>query len=344
MLRITPQSHTDGAAALALRQKDRDMPDIEIEDNIVGSIVDSGNIEDNNVEVGNTDVDVEDNNVDSVVGNDDNNVGNVVGNEDNGNTDSYNETDVDIEDSGNETDIDVEDSGNEDSYNETETEIDTDIDVEDVGNTDSYNETDVDVDITDSFNETTLNDDSVTVGVRQYNTGIGGDLNLGGMMGGGAAAAAAAAGSLHLELDNRATVVDQSVSQNVAAGDDVSQFFGQEAVVNSGDNGAAAGDDATVDNSTVNTTVGDVNIGNEWITTTISDSFQDNSTNEWNEFEVEIDDSFNDYSEETDVDVQVEDSFNDYEVTNVENEVEWENSGNFFSPGGDVAGDDLVDF
>src|SRR6478735_10020386 len=64
-------------------------------------------------------------------------------------------------------------------------------------------------------------------------------------------------------IDNRATIVDQSVNQNIWADGDVNQIFDQEAIVNSGDNGAAAGDDAEVDNSNDTTTVGDVSIGNE---------------------------------------------------------------------------------
>ncbi|MBW9111994.1 hypothetical protein JNB63_05295 [Microbacterium trichothecenolyticum] len=315
------------------------------------------NIEDvlSNNEVGNTDVEVEDNNVNSAVDNDDNNINSAVGNE-------IGNTDVDVEDSGNgnfsgnlsgntdnsdnsdnsvETDLEVEieDSFNDNSDNSNDDNSETEDSYNDNSETeDSYN------DYTDSFNETTLNDDSVTVGVRQYNTGVGGDLNLAlGGAGGAAAAAAAASGALNLDIDNRAQVVDQSVSQSFGfVNGDVDQEFEQEAVANSGDWGAAAGDDADVDNSQTTISVGDVSIGNTWIDTHIQDSFQDNSTNEWNEFEVEIDDSFNDQS--TDVDVDIEDSFTSEVDNSVENELEWENSGNFFSPGGDVAGDDIVDF
>lgn len=95
-------------------------------------------------------------------------------------------------------------------------------------------------------------------------------------------------------IDNRATIVDQSVNQNIWAHGDVNQIFDQEAVVNSGDNGAAAGDDAEVDNSQTDATIGDVSIGNEDTTTTITDSFDDESTNTDVEVDVEVDDSFND--------------------------------------------------
>ncbi|MBW9111997.1 IniB N-terminal domain-containing protein [Microbacterium ureisolvens] len=94
-------------------------------------------------------------------------------------------------------------------------------------------------------------------------------------------------------IDNRATIVDQSVNQNIWADGDVTQIFDQEAVVNSGDNGAAAGDDAEVDNSEDTTTVGDVSIGNEDTTTNIDGSFNDNSTNTDTEVDAEADESFN---------------------------------------------------
>lgn len=98
-------------------------------------------------------------------------------------------------------------------------------------------------------------------------------------------------------IDNRATIVDQSVNQNIWADGDVNQIFDQEAVVNSGDNGAAAGDDAEVDNSEDTTTVGDVAIGNEDTTTNIDGSFNDDSTNTETEVEADVDDSFNDSPE-----------------------------------------------
>ncbi len=94
-------------------------------------------------------------------------------------------------------------------------------------------------------------------------------------------------------IDNRATIVDQSVNQNIWANGDVNQIFDQEAIVNSGDNGAAAGDDAEVDNSNDTTTVGDVSIGNEDTTTNIDGSFNDNSTNTDTAVDAEADDSFN---------------------------------------------------
>lgn len=73
-------------------------------------------------------------------------------------------------------------------------------------------------------------------------------------------------------VDNRATIVDQSVNQNIWAKGDVTQIFDQDAVVASGDGAAAAGHDATVDSSDTTVTVGDVSVGNTDTTTTITDS------------------------------------------------------------------------
>lgn len=63
-------------------------------------------------------------------------------------------------------------------------------------------------------------------------------------------------------IDNRATVIDQSTNQNIWANGDVTQIFDQEAVVAVGDDSVAAGDDAAVDNSENEVTVGDVAVGN----------------------------------------------------------------------------------
>lgn len=67
----------------------------------------------------------------------------------------------------------------------------------------------------------------------------------------------------HFSIENRPTIVDQSVNQNIWAKGDVLQVFDQEAVVASGDEAVAAGDDAGVDNSTDETTIGDVTIGED---------------------------------------------------------------------------------
>jgi len=64
-------------------------------------------------------------------------------------------------------------------------------------------------------------------------------------------------------VDARTTIVDQSTNQNIwTEGGDVTQIFDQEAVVASGDEAIAAGGDATLVDSEVDVTVGDVSVGN----------------------------------------------------------------------------------
>lgn len=134
------------------------------------------------------------------------------------------------------------------------------------------------------------------------------------------------------QIDNRATIVDQSVNQNIWADGDVNQIFDNEAIVNSGDNGAAAGDDADVNNSDTDVTVGgDVGIGNEDTTTNIDGSFNDQSTNTDTDVDTEIDDSFQDDSTDVAVDTTVDESFNDTTTTDVVNDIDASNEGNFAS-------------
>lgn len=65
-------------------------------------------------------------------------------------------------------------------------------------------------------------------------------------------------------VDARSTIVDQSVNQNIwTEGGDVTQLFDQEAVVASGDESIAAGDDVQVVDSDTDISMGDVSIGNE---------------------------------------------------------------------------------
>ena len=144
-------------------------------------------------------------------------------------------------------------------------------------------------------------------------------------------------------IDNRATIVDQSVNQNIWADGDVNQIFDQEAIVNSGDNGAAAGEDADVDNSETDVETGDISIGNEDTTTNIDGSFNDGSTNTETDVEVEAEDSFNDESTDVAVDVEVDDSFNEATVTEVATEVEASNEGNYESDGAVVVDDIYIE-
>ncbi|WP_261165285.1 IniB N-terminal domain-containing protein [Microbacterium sp. Marseille-Q6965] len=126
-------------------------------------------------------------------------------------------------------------------------------------------------------------------------------------------------------VDDRDTVVDQSVNQNIWADGDVTQVFDQEAVVASGDESMAAGDDATVDNTVDQSTNidagGDVNVGNDTEVVAVDDSYNedtDTSTETDNSTDVVVDDSANDSSTtET-----AEDSYNDSTVEYTETDVD----------------------
>lgn len=73
-------------------------------------------------------------------------------------------------------------------------------------------------------------------------------------------------------VDARSTIVDQSVNQNIwTEGGDVTQVFDQEAIIASGDNAVAAGDDVSTVDQDLDLTVGDVTVGND----TYNDSFND---------------------------------------------------------------------
>ncbi|MDT0168273.1 IniB N-terminal domain-containing protein [Pseudarthrobacter sp. BRE9] len=144
-------------------------------------------------------------------------------------------------------------------------------------------------------------------------------------------------------VDDRDTITDQSVNQNIWADGDVEQWFDNDAVVAAGDHAVAAGDDAdlrdsnnirdsyntdhSTDNSMDNSihAGGDVSIGNE--ETDISDSFN-------TDVGLDVDDSFNDNSDNadysdhsdhtvsTDTDVDIQDSFNDNSDNSTTTEVE----------------------
>ncbi|WP_164205267.1 IniB N-terminal domain-containing protein [[Micrococcus luteus] ATCC 49442] len=159
-------------------------------------------------------------------------------------------------------------------------------------------------------------------------------------------------------VDDRDTITDQSVNQNIWADGDVTQWFDNDSVVASGDRAVAAGDDVDIedsnniedsyntdnshDDSTDNSirAGGDVNIGNE--ETDIEDSFNtdldvdieesfndnsDNSTNDSNNNNSDNSDN-SDNSSETDIDVDIEDSLNDNSDNRVDNSEETTDSYN----------------
>lgn len=76
-------------------------------------------------------------------------------------------------------------------------------------------------------------------------------------------------------IDARTTIVDQSTNQNIwTEGGDVTQIFDQDAVVASGDDAVAAGEDANLIDTDLDVTVGDVSVGN----TDIEGSFNETGT------------------------------------------------------------------
>jgi hypothetical protein len=104
-------------------------------------------------------------------------------------------------------------------------------------------------------------------------------------------------------VDDRDTITDQSVNQNIWADGDVEQWFENSSVTASGDRAVAAGDDVDMEDSN--------NVEDSYNTDNSNDSSTDNSVNAGRDAsvgneETDIDDSFN-----TDLDVDVDDSFND---------------------------------
>ncbi len=259
----------------------------------------------------------------------------AVGIEDSFNDESVNTSVEDSfkDQSDNSVNTSVEDSFKDQSDNSVNTSIEDsfkDQSDHSVSNQDSFN-------ITSSFNSQTLHDHSTTIGVRQYNAGMG-DLNIEGALGAAGVKSGGAAGGLDLDIDARTLQFDQSVNQAVSTGDGgaVNQAFGQSATVAFGDGSVAAGGDVAIDNSETTVSLGDVNVGNTAIETKVNDSFNDFSENL--DLDLDVADSFNDNSQYSAVDVDVEDSFTSEIDSTFDNSWEWENQGNLFSPGGATSG------
>jgi hypothetical protein len=126
-------------------------------------------------------------------------------------------------------------------------------------------------------------------------------------------------------VDDRDTVTDLSVNQNIWADGDVTQLFENEAIIASGDGAMIAGGDIAVDNSVDNSEDNsqdhslsvvagddaDVAIGNTDLEVDVDDSFNTDKS---------IDDSYNTVdSYNTDVEVDIEDSLNDSSDHSVDN-------------------------
>ncbi|GAA1928926.1 hypothetical protein GCM10009775_21220 [Microbacterium aoyamense] len=129
-------------------------------------------------------------------------------------------------------------------------------------------------------------------------------------------------------VDDRDTVVDQSVNQNIWAEGDVTQTFDQEAVVASGDEAMAAGEDLdneeSLDQSTTIEAGGDANIGNETDVTVIEDSMNedsDTSTSTDESTVVVVEDSANDESTDVAIDESGNTAIEDASVTQIDGPV-----------------------
>lgn len=126
-------------------------------------------------------------------------------------------------------------------------------------------------------------------------------------------------------IDDRDTIVDQSVNQNIwTEGGDVNQDFDNDAVVASGDEAIAAGDDVdietNIDDSTNIEAGEDVHIGDNTTNNDIDGSFNestDTTTATDNSTTASSDESFNDTTS-TDVEGSGNDTAVEYTETNVE--------------------------
>lgn len=126
--------------------------------------------------------------------------------------------------------------------------------------------------------------------------------------------------SNNFHIDNRSVIVDQSVNQNIfTEGGDLTQVFDQESVMAFGDDSLAAGNDASVEETDTDVTIGDISVGNTTTTNDIDNSFNDDITETSTSMNVEATDSFNEEATA----VAIADSFND--SVEIENEVEIEN-------------------
>lgn len=145
------------------------------------------------------------------------------------------------------------------------------------------------------------------------------------------------------QIDNRSTIVDQSVNQNIWSEGDVLQVFDQEAVLAVGDQSVAAGDDGSIDNSENDVSMGDVSVGNTTTDVAIDDSFNDESTDIDTEVASDIDESFNDQSETLSSSAVVADSHNTTTTVAVESAVESDVESDAESEAESDAGSDPLD-
>jgi hypothetical protein len=128
-------------------------------------------------------------------------------------------------------------------------------------------------------------------------------------------------------VDNHNTIVDQSVNQNIWANGDVTQHFDQEAIVASGEDSIAAGDDVTqetdLDNSTDITAGDDVLVGSENAETTNEDSNNTSTETETTtdaSTDTTVTESGNTTTDTTTVDESFDDTTVEYTEQNVDSD------------------------
>jgi hypothetical protein len=135
-------------------------------------------------------------------------------------------------------------------------------------------------------------------------------------------------------VDNHNTIVDQSVNQNIWANGDVTQHFDQEAIVASGEDSIAAGDDVTqetdLDNSTDITAGDDVLVDSE-NTETTNDGSNNTTTETETHTDASTDTTVTESGNTTTETTTVDDSFDDTAVEYTEQNVDSESTAVFDS-------------
>lgn len=136
-------------------------------------------------------------------------------------------------------------------------------------------------------------------------------------------------------IDDRDTLLDQSVNQNIWADGDVTQVFDQDAVVASGDDAIAAGNDATQENNLDQSTDidagDDVAIGGSDVTENTTTGSGNTSTDTTTTTDASTTTTVTDSMNSTTGTTTADESFNDSTVAYAETTVDSETTGVFES-------------
>ncbi|WP_460774512.1 IniB N-terminal domain-containing protein [Microbacterium sp. GXF7504] len=127
-------------------------------------------------------------------------------------------------------------------------------------------------------------------------------------------------------VDDRDTIVDQSVNQNIWAGGDVTQIFDNEAVVSTGDSSIAAGDDVSFEENydlSTNITAGDdAVLGDQTTTTNVAVESFNTDTDTTTTTTTTVTDSANDASTTTTINDSFTQDSNDTVTTDTNVDVD----------------------